>query len=132
MPKVKIVAVAKDEAPFFPLWVYHHFYFGFNAIDIYINRTSDNSEDVLDNLSLVFPKLSYFHINSLDYLNSIYESNTPLQLQAYGLAYENEKDYDYLLFIDIDVGYQMTKENLFKIASKILIIPIWLHSGGLM
>ena len=45
--KTKIVAVAKDEGAYFSEWIHHHLYLGFDAIDIYVNRTSDNSLEIL-------------------------------------------------------------------------------------
>ena len=41
--KVKVVAIAKDEGAYIAEWIFHHLYFGFDAIDIYVNRTTDNT-----------------------------------------------------------------------------------------
>lgn len=41
--KIKLVAIAKDEAAYLPEWIFHHLYFGFDQIDIYVNNTSDNT-----------------------------------------------------------------------------------------
>ena len=43
MPVVKLVAIAKNEAPYIPSWVFHHFNIGVDLIEIYINNTDDNS-----------------------------------------------------------------------------------------
>lgn len=44
--KVKLVAVAKNEAAYIPEWVYHHLYFGFDAIEIFYNGCTDNTADL--------------------------------------------------------------------------------------
>ena len=41
--KVKLVAIAKNEAAYLPQWIHHHFSIGFNEIEIFINDTTDNS-----------------------------------------------------------------------------------------
>ena len=48
--KVKLVAIAKDEGAYLVDWIFHHLYFGFYAIDIYVNRTSDNTFEIADKL----------------------------------------------------------------------------------
>ena len=58
--KTKIVAVAKDEGAYLAEWVHHHLFLGFDAIDIYINRTSDNSLEILHKISEKYPQVNYF------------------------------------------------------------------------
>ena len=41
--KIKLVAIAKNEAAYLPQWIHHHFSIGFNEIEIFINDTTDNS-----------------------------------------------------------------------------------------
>jgi len=45
--KIKLVAIAKDEAAYLPEWIYHHLHFGFDEIEVYVNFTTDNSYEVL-------------------------------------------------------------------------------------
>ena len=42
-PVIKLVAIAKNEAPYIPLWAFHHFRIGIDLIEIHINNTDDNS-----------------------------------------------------------------------------------------
>lgn len=102
-----VVAIASNEAYFLPQWVYHHFYFGFNAIDIYINRTSDNSDRILQKLKLAYQGLNIVDWNFLDYTNSASANSAcwSLQPNAYTFAYLNSSNFDYILFIDIDEFY---------------------------
>ncbi|MFT6989524.1 MAG: hypothetical protein ACJASL_001497 [Paraglaciecola sp.] len=103
MPTVKIVAVAKDEAAYIPEWVHHHTYFGFNAIDIYINRTTDNSWDVVRALQKTMPHVSCYSADWVDTCPA--EAKHYLQFIVYAKAFEEEKKaqkFDYIMFLDID------------------------------
>lgn len=57
--KVKIFAIAKDEGAYIPQWVFHHFYFGFDEIEIWLNNIEDNSVEVCEKLANVYPKFKY-------------------------------------------------------------------------
>ena len=48
-PVIKLVAIAKNEAPYIPLWAFHHFRIGIDLIEININNTDDNSIRVCKN-----------------------------------------------------------------------------------
>lgn len=102
-PKVKIVAVAKDEAAYLPEWVHHHHYFGFDAIDVYVNRTEDNSIAMLNTLKKHVPCLS---IHSADWVDTCPdEASNFMQFIIYAKAFETEKrlkNFDYIMFLDID------------------------------
>lgn len=100
---VAIVAIAKDEAPYFHEWVHHHFYLGFDSIYIGINRTSDQSPDILKRISDKYPNLYYENLDWLD--KGTIGPNPDLQFLAY--AYLSNKVFsdtqaDYVLYIDID------------------------------
>lgn len=98
--KVKIVAVCKNEAYFLPQWVYHHFYYGFDAIELYPNRITDNTLDVINKLQECYPNLS---ANNWGWFDSMHPESPTLQQSAYYYAYGNAKDScDYILFMDCD------------------------------
>jgi len=101
--KVKLVAIAKDEGAYIPDWVHHHLYFGFDAIDIYINRTRDNSRNILAYLKKHNSQLNYFSADWIDRCPT--GASNYLQFIVYAQALEQEKtkaEYDYVMFIDID------------------------------
>ncbi|MAZ66508.1 MAG: hypothetical protein CMF25_05310 [Kangiellaceae bacterium] len=101
--KVKIVAIAKDEAAYFADWVFHHLYFGFDAIDIYLNRTSDNSKDVLEKITTHHPNVNFQYADWLDTCPDAVGKF--LQYCVYAKAFAEEKaksEYTHILFIDID------------------------------
>lgn len=97
--KVRLVAIAKDEGAYLPVWVFHHLHFGFDEIEIYINKTSDDSPLILDKIGKQYPVTSImadFMYDQLDGEN--------FQIYAYKTAHKKAiKDkIDYLLFLDID------------------------------
>lgn len=53
--KIKLIAIAKDEAAYLAEWVHHHLYFGVDAIHIAINNTTDGSTELLDKLGRDLP-----------------------------------------------------------------------------
>ena len=102
-PKVKLVAIAKDEGAYIPEWVFHHLYLGFDAIDVYVNRTTDNSLAMLDAISQFYPQVKGHSADWVDQCPE--ESQNNLQYIIYAKAfYEAKKsgEFDYVLFLDID------------------------------
>ena len=98
--KIKLVAVAKDEAAYLSQWIHHHLYFGFSAIDIYINRTSDNSADIIESISNKYPNVNFFNSDWVDKLPEASTKN--IQHISYMQAINNSEDFDYIMFLDID------------------------------
>ncbi|MCP4058834.1 MAG: glycosyltransferase family 92 protein [Pseudoalteromonas sp.] len=100
--KIKIVAIAKDEAPYFSQWAFHHLYFGFDAISIYINRTTDKSSEILDKICQVDPRVQWHSADWVDYLGDHVRSH--LQSIIYAKAYQDAVDegFTHVFFIDID------------------------------
>ncbi|GGD57457.1 glycosyltransferase family 2 protein [Lacimicrobium alkaliphilum] len=101
--RVKIVAIAKDEAAYIPEWVHHHLYHGFDAIDVYINRTTDNSMGVLDCIHQRYPQVRG---RSADWIDLCpVDAQNCLQYIVYASALDEARqsgEFDYLLFLDID------------------------------
>jgi hypothetical protein len=96
--KVKLVAIAKDEAAYLPEWIFHHLHFGFDAIDIYVNNTIDNTSQLDEALS---------ELDSVRFLNGdvfFDGSYGRPQAAAYIDAYEKalSDGYSHILFLDID------------------------------
>lgn len=101
--KVKIVAVAKDEAAYLPEWIHHHLYIGVDAVDIYVNRTTDNTNAVLQKIVSCFPQVKVLNGDWIDTCPP--EVNRYIQYVTYAHAFEQNRisqAFDYLLFIDID------------------------------
>lgn len=95
--RVKLVAIAKDEAAYLPEWIFHHLYFGFDSIDIYINNTSDNSlklTDMLASLDSVNFKDGDFFFNNFNYAQRV--------IYQYSLSEAREEGFTHIIFLDID------------------------------
>jgi hypothetical protein len=101
--KVKLVAIAKDEAAYLPEWVFHHLYFGFDHIEVYTNRLSDNSKQVLDKIQQHTDQVSYKNGDWYDLVEM--DSQPHLQRMLYAEAYQRTKDsgdFSHICFLDVD------------------------------
>ncbi|MCQ8886186.1 glycosyltransferase family 2 protein [Pseudoalteromonas agarivorans] len=101
--KVKLVAIAKDEAAYIPEWVHHHLFVGFDEIEIFINRTSDNSEQVLNAINAQYPNVTWDYADWID--SCPLEAHKHIQFITYANAkYQCQKEgkYSHIFFLDID------------------------------
>lgn len=96
--KVKLVAIAKDEAAYLPEWVFHHFHFGFDAIDIYVNNTSDNTKELAEQLN------SFSQVRLLNGDTFFMEGAKTPQQKVYNSAFKETKEagFSHIMFLDID------------------------------
>lgn len=96
--KIKLVAIAKDESAYLTEWIHHHFYFGVDAVHIYINNTKDNSASLLDKLGKFYP-VTY---SIKDDLYS--RSGEGFQTNAYNEMVDRaiEENFSHVLLLDID------------------------------
>ena len=65
--KVALVAAAKNEAAYLAEWVHHHLYFGFDPIEIHVNRSSDRTEEIARRIAAVEPRLQVFNADKIDH-----------------------------------------------------------------
>ena len=96
--KIKLIAIAKDEAAYLPAWIFHHLYFGFDEIDVYINNTTDNTHELEAALS------HNTQVNFIDGDQFFKEGLERPQEAVYLSAYKQAKveKFTHVLFIDID------------------------------
>lgn len=96
--KIKLAAIARDEAAYLPEWIFHHLDFGFDEIEIYINNTSDNSLAVLKAISAHHPVIV------TDASELFQSSGNNFQLQAYQAltASALKTGFTHIMFLDID------------------------------
>ncbi|TVT30960.1 glycosyltransferase family 2 protein [Marinobacter vinifirmus] len=102
-PRVKLCAIAKDEGAYLAYWVFHHLYFGFDEIHICLNRTTDNSAAILDEIAKAHPNVTYSYYDWVDLLPRGLASR--LQYVAYARELVNAREQartDYICFLDID------------------------------
>ncbi|MDC8831724.1 glycosyltransferase family 2 protein [Alteromonas gilva] len=95
--RVKLVAVAKNEAAYIPEWIYHHLYFGFDDIEIYYNGCTDNTAA----LNTVFKQRNVKFICADEYFE---ESRYSPQMVIYKKALHEarQQGFGYVLFLDLD------------------------------
>ena len=96
------MAAAKDEGPYLAEWCAHHLYFGFDEIEVYLNRTSDNSIDILRALGKKDRRIKYQSCDWVDML--LPECKTQIQHIAYAHAFANagENGFSHILLSDLD------------------------------
>lgn len=111
--KVKLVAIAKDEAAYLPEWIFHHLYFGFDEIEVYVNFTSDGSYQVLEKIQKNYPvkyrnaeyllDASYKNVFDAILLEKYIQRNL-FQARAYAELFFSAKQegFSHILFLDID------------------------------
>ncbi len=97
--RVKLSAIAKDEAAYLPMWVFHHLRMGFDEIEIYLNLIEDNSVDVCRKISAHYP-LVYRDAN---YIYDNLEDDS-YQKTAYRIMRKEARadKFTYLMFLDLD------------------------------
>ncbi len=100
--KVKLVAVAKDEAAYLLEWVHHHLFFGFDEIEVYVNRTSDNSLDILSSISKKFSSVKYYQADWVDLCPEGARQHIQQIIYSMALNRAREENFDYVMFLDVD------------------------------
>ena len=96
--KVKIIAVASNESAYLAEWIHHHLYFGFDGIEILLNRTNDNSLEILKRISAKHSNVKYRDVSFLDLADV-----ENIQRAAYSIAVnELEDSFTHYIFLDID------------------------------
>lgn len=110
-PVVKLAAIAKNEAAYIPQWIYHHIFFGFSEIEIWLNDTTDNSIGILEKIiEINKEKISYKIAD--DFLASCKKNNKNFQIEAYTEIYNKTKtsNCSHIMFLDLDEFW--TPKNL--------------------
>ena len=98
--KVKLVAIAKNEAAYLPQWIHHHFSIGFNEIEIFINDTTDNSVAICEKIRKNHPNL-IVHIAYRLRSESI-QANRSFQISAYNQSLHSQGGATHLMALDLD------------------------------
>lgn len=93
-PVFKLCAVANDDGPYLAEWIFHHLHFGFDLIHVYVNRTSDASQSVLERIQRTYPQVTFESIDWVDLSDSAIRTKEISQSQRQGV--------DWLMFLDID------------------------------
>lgn len=111
-PKIKLAAIAKNEAAYIPQWVFHHLRAGFDCLEFWINGTTDNSLALLERLSRRFPGMISVRMAD-DLLQECKIREVNFQIEAYSKVYGETKasgDFTHLMFLDLD-EYWISLDN---------------------
>lgn len=103
--KVKLAAIAKDEAAYIPQWIHHHLLFGFHEIEIWLNNTTDNSVEMLSAIQKVYGDKVVRFRNADKLLKRCLSENLQFQQLAYAdIYYETleRAEFTHILFLDLD------------------------------
>lgn len=102
-PKVKLIAIAKDESAYLPEWIHHYLYLGVDEIDIFINRTTDNSDKILEQICSIYDNVHWDYSDWVDMCPSLVRKN--IQFVTYARSFYKAKKEDrftHVFFLDID------------------------------
>lgn len=100
--RVKLVAVAKDEAAYLPEWIHHHLFFGFDEIEVYVNRTTDNSLNILSAISQKFSSVKFHQADWVDLCPEAARQHIQQIIYSMALNKAREENFDYIMFLDVD------------------------------
>ena len=95
--KVKLAAIAKNEAAYLCEWIFHHLYFGFDRIEIHYNGCTDNTQELA-------PLMREYPVSFVCADSIFGQSSGSPQIAVYQkvLRKSRQEGYDAVLFLDID------------------------------
>lgn len=121
--KKEVVAIAKNEAAYLPLWCSHYTCLGFDKITIYLNGIDDHSYLIIRKIQEIYPHVeirnsdTYGTMKNFQYdflIDSDFLTRNPMQSRAYAEAYGRAgmNEFDYVLFVDIDEYLTPRKKSI--------------------
>lgn len=106
LSNIALVAVAKDEASYIHEWIFHHYLKGVKSFYIGINRTSDETVEVIKKISLVIDvDIKFWDVSWIDYFPNSGDVNTNIQYHAYSYLLNeviSSSKHSHVFFLDID------------------------------
>jgi hypothetical protein len=100
--RIKICAIARNEAPYLAQWIFHHSFLGVTDFEIWVNRSSDSSMRVLQAISDAGVANLEF-VEASEAFDAAQEVGENFQFQAYRQMFSKSADtFDYLMFLDLD------------------------------
>lgn len=101
--KIKLLAIAKNEAANLPQWIFHHLRLGVDSIDVYINGSSDNSIEISRKINAFEPRYKYHKADR--HLERCIKKGENFQKYIYNRVFKKYKKvatYTHLLILDLD------------------------------
>jgi len=101
--RIKLAAIAKNEGIYFAQWIFHHYKFGIKDFEIWINQTSDNSIDILNQINL-HPDIRIKIVDADSLYEDCRKSGRNFQYDSYNIIFRSSlaEKFDYLFFLDVD------------------------------
>ncbi|GAB5380418.1 MAG: hypothetical protein Alis3KO_25580 [Aliiglaciecola sp.] len=96
--RVKLVAIAKDEAAYLPEWIFHHLKCSFDNISIYINNTTDNTKEIIQCLK-THRNICFF--NGDDFFADS-QKDPQVTIYKHEICKSRWQGYSHVMFLDID------------------------------
>lgn len=101
-PRVRVGAIAKNEGAHLVDWVFHHLYFGFDGVVIWVNGTSDPSLEILERIAAVDPRVTFKVADQL-LAESLAEGRSSQQRAYRRMAKRSAKaGFTHLACLDLD------------------------------
>src|SRR5690625_7519256 len=88
MMRIKLCAIAKDESAYLFNWVFHHLYFGFDEVEVWLNNITDNSEELCREMARISSQFKYRVAD--DVVSEEYRRGKMFQIIAYEKMYKAE------------------------------------------
>ena len=100
--RVKLCAIARNEGPYLADWVHHHLYFGFDAVEVWVNGTEDPSISMLKRIAKRHPNVFVRKADRL--LEECVNTGEHFQLVAYErMAQKARREgFTHASFLDLD------------------------------
>jgi hypothetical protein len=100
--RVKLCAIAKNEGPYLADWVFHHLYFGFDGVEVWVNGSNDGSLRILKVIGSTHPQVTRRNADRL--LAECLASGEVFQHQAYARMARRARrqGYTHVAFLDLD------------------------------
>src|SRR5690625_5458295 len=86
MMRIKLCAIAKDESAYLFNWVFHHLYFGFDEVEVWLNNITDNSEELCREMARISSQFKYRVAD--DVVSEAYRRGKMFQIIAYEKKYK--------------------------------------------
>lgn len=98
LAKVKLIAIARNEAAYLSEWIFHHLYFGFDAIEVYVNNTDDNTFEIIEHLQ----DLPNVFFRDGDVYFSSNKGSPQVKIYKHAMVEANKQGFTHVMFLDID------------------------------
>lgn len=100
--RIKLCAIAKNEGAYLADWVFHHLYFGIDALEVWINGTDDTSVEIMELICSEYPQVRYRVADKL--LRDSLAERKYFQYRAYSRMAKgvSRQGFSHVAFLDLD------------------------------